>query len=290
MLDCVCGPAPLLGCRPIRVRVESIYCNPFSIQYIHYTILQIEEESLRSKLDITKAFDSVSWPFLLEVMEQMGFGQIWRDTISGLLASSSIQVLLNGFPGEYISYRRGLRQGDLLSPMLFILVMHILGIMFNKAEDAGLLQQLSRRKMLHRISMYADDVVLFLHPTTSDISVTLDILQLFGDASGLYNNAQKSNIFPIKRHEETLLEVQILLPCGIAAFPCHYLGLPLSLRKLSMQHFQPFVEKIADQLPNWKADLMTMAGRRIHVQHILTGMTIYVAMAVDIPQWVFGCY
>jgi hypothetical protein len=57
-----------------------------------------------------------------------------------------------------------------------------------------------------------------------------------------------------------------------------------------MQHFQPFVEKIADQLPNWKADLMTMAGRRIHVQHILTGMTIYVAMAVDIPQWVFGCY
>ena len=122
-------------------------------------------------------------------MEQMGFGQIWRDIISGLLASSSIQVLLNGFPGEYISYRRGLRQGDPLSPMLFILVMDILGIMFNKAEDAGLLQQLSRRKMLHRISMYADDVVLFLHPTTSDISVTLDILQLFGDASGLYNNA-----------------------------------------------------------------------------------------------------
>jgi hypothetical protein len=104
--------------------------------------------------------------------------------------------------------------------MLFILVMDILGILFNDAEEAGLLQQLSRRKRFHRISIYADDVVLFLHPTSSDISVTLDILQLLGDAFGLYNNAQKSNIFPIRCPEETLLVVQTLLPCGIAAFPC----------------------------------------------------------------------
>jgi hypothetical protein len=54
------------------------------------------------KLDITKAFDSVSWPFLIEVMKQLGFGQIWRDIICGLLAYSSTQVLLNGFPGKHI--------------------------------------------------------------------------------------------------------------------------------------------------------------------------------------------
>jgi hypothetical protein len=157
---------------------------------------------------------------------------------------------------------------ETLSPDV-ILIMDILEIMFNKAEDAGLLQQLSSRKRLQQISMYADDVVLFLHPTTSDISVTLDILQLFGDASGVYNNAHKSNIFPIKCPKETLLEVQTLLPCGIAAFLCRYLGLPLSLRKFSRQHFQPFVEKVDDQLPNRKADLMTTARRRIQVQHVL---------------------
>jgi hypothetical protein len=54
------------------------------------------------KLDITKAFDLVSWPFLIEVMQQMGFGQTWRDIICGLLASSTTQVLLNGCPGEEI--------------------------------------------------------------------------------------------------------------------------------------------------------------------------------------------
>jgi hypothetical protein len=73
------------------------------------------------KLDISKAFDSVSWPFLLEVMQKLGFGQIWRDIISGLLSSASTRVLLNGIPGDIISHRRGLRQGDPLSPMLLFL-------------------------------------------------------------------------------------------------------------------------------------------------------------------------
>jgi len=52
------------------------------------------------KLDITKAFDSVSWLFLMEVLRNLGFGQIWCDIISGLLSSSSTQVILNGDPGE----------------------------------------------------------------------------------------------------------------------------------------------------------------------------------------------
>jgi hypothetical protein len=140
------------------------------------------------KLDISKAFDSISWAFLIEVMKHMGFGDLWRDIICGLLGSSSTQVILNGCPGKRIQHRRGLRQGDPLSPMLFILVMDVLGVFFSRAEEACLLQQLYLGKNLHKISIYADDVVLFLHPTQSDISITLDILELFGDASRLHNN------------------------------------------------------------------------------------------------------
>jgi len=136
------------------------------------------------KLDITKAFDFVSWPFLLEVLRKLGFGSIWCDILSGLLASSSTQVLLNGIPGEKISHLRGLRQGDPLSPMLFILVMDVLCYMVKKAADDDMLQPLARRALQHRISLYADDVVIFLHPSASDLEVMLDLLQLFGEASG----------------------------------------------------------------------------------------------------------
>ena len=87
------------------------------------------------KLDITKAFDSVAWPFLIEVMQQIGFGQIWRDIVCGLLASSTTQVLLNGSLGEHIAHRRGLRQGDPLSPTLFILVMEVLNSLVNFAAE-----------------------------------------------------------------------------------------------------------------------------------------------------------
>lgn len=77
-----------------------------------------------------------------------------------------------------------------------------------------------------------------------------------------------------------------MLPCDIASFPCKYLGLPLSLHRLSNQQLWPLVDKIADRLPNWKADLLNRAGRRILVQHVLTGMCVYTAMAIDFPMWV----
>ena len=130
----------------------------------------------------------MSWPFLLKVLQQLGFGQLWRDIISGLLSSSSTQVLLNGVPGDLIHHRRGLRQGDPLSPMLFILIMDVLGHMITKATSEGLLLPLSSRGLQHRISIYADDVAVFLRPESGDITTTMDILNLFGEASGLKTN------------------------------------------------------------------------------------------------------
>jgi hypothetical protein len=132
--------------------------------------------------------------------------------------------------------------------MLFILVMDVLGFLFSQVEDTGLLQPLSRPSRLHRISMYADDVVLFLHPSAANISITMDILRLFGEASGLHNNENKSNVYPIQCSEDDIMVVQNLLPCEISSFPCCYLGLPLSLYKLTKEQVQPIVDRIAGQL------------------------------------------
>jgi hypothetical protein len=149
--------------------------------------------------------------------------------------------------------------------MLFILVMDVLGHMVAKAAAVGVLQPLSSRVVQHRISLYADDVVLFLRPEAMDINVIMSILQLFGEASGLKTNLQKSNVLPIRCTNTELELVQELLPCAVMDFPCKYLGLPLSLKKLTKEQVQPIIDRIADQLPGWKADLLTRAGRRILV-------------------------
>lgn len=252
-----------------------------TVKYLH----SLKQPRILLKLDITKAFDSVSWAFLLEVLRKLGFGSRWCNLICGLLSSSSTQVLLNGIPGETIKHRKGLRQGDPLSPMLFILVMDVLNLMFTRASCAGLLQPLSRRPIQHRISLYADDVALFLQPTAADITLSLRLLHLFGKASGLKTNVHKSNVLPIHCSEENLVTIQNILPCEVQNFPCKYLGLPLTIKKMTKEQVQPIIDKVAEQLPGRKADLMTRAGRVVQVHFVLTGILIYVAMATDIPPW-----
>jgi len=170
--------------------------------------------------------------------------------------------------------------------MLFILVMDVLCYMVKKkAADEGLLQPLSRRALQHRISLYANDVVFFLRPAAADMDITFDILHLFGNASGLVTNIQKSSMLPIQCNEENRETIQAHFPCQVLDFPCTYLGLPLTLQKLNKAQIQPIIDKIADQLPGWKADLLTKAGRRILVQFVLTSMLIYLVMALDLPPW-----
>jgi hypothetical protein len=164
--------------------------------------------------------------------------------------------------------------------MPFILVMDVLGFLVAKAEE-GLLQPLSSRPLHHRISLYADDVVLFLQPKEFDIQIVMSILKLFGEASGLVTNVQKSRIYPIRCSEE-VVALQQHLPCEISSFPCTYLGLPLSLKRLYRGQVQPIIDKVADQLPGWKAEFMARAGRKVHVQFVMTGRLIHLAMAVDL--------
>jgi hypothetical protein len=173
-------------------------------------------------VDISKAFDSVSWHFLLEILQHMSFGQIWRDIISGPLCSSTTQVLLNDTPGRKIFHRIGLRQGDPLSPILFILVMDVMGHMFSKATADDMLQPLARRALPHQILIYVDDVVLFIQPEENGIALTMDIMHLFGTASGLKTNLQKSNVLPIQCKEQDLHVVQQQLPCALADFLLPY--------------------------------------------------------------------
>jgi hypothetical protein len=104
--------------------------------------------------------------------------------------------------------------------------------MFLLAEDRGLLHNLQEGNVRNRISIYADDVVLFVKPIVEDLNCVKVILDCFGSASGLVCNMNKSCAIPIKCSDQAVQQGCNLLLCSSASFPCTYLGLPISDRKL----------------------------------------------------------
>jgi hypothetical protein len=131
------------------------------------------------KVDLARAFDPVAWPFMIEIMQHMGFPRGWVDWISTLLSSASTCVLLNGSPGERICHARGLRQGDPLSAMLFLLVMEVLNAMIRRADECSLLQQPGVRAIPYRTSMYVDNLFLFSRPREQDLQLLKSIFDIF---------------------------------------------------------------------------------------------------------------
>ena len=111
--------------------------------------------------DISKEFDSVNWSFLLDILAQMGFSRRWLNWISLILSTASTRIICNGSPGRRICHARGLRQGDLLSPLLFVLVMEALNALFRLADGKGLLEHLDPL-IKERLFVYADDVIVLL--------------------------------------------------------------------------------------------------------------------------------
>jgi hypothetical protein len=102
-----------------------------------------KQQGIFLKLDISKAFDSVRWDFLMEVLQNFGSGAKWRNWISILLSASSSSVLLNGSRGPWLNHFNGLQHGDPLSTMLFILAMEPLQKMMEIADSDGLLSPLT---------------------------------------------------------------------------------------------------------------------------------------------------
>ena len=162
---------------------------------------------------------------------------------------TSSQILLNGILGPSIPHGRGLRQGDPLSPLLFILAIDPLQRLLSLAMKAGILTKIARERARLRVSMYADDAVIFLRPEKHEVRALSHLLNLFEQMTGLQTNVQKSSIAPICYDSLDLDDILADLPTTQVTFPIKYLGLPLSIRRLRKVDFQPLVDKAVARLP-----------------------------------------
>jgi hypothetical protein len=174
------------------------------------------------KYDIPKAFNTINWPYLLDILRHLGFGLRWRNWISALWNTASSTFLLNGEPGKMILHCRGVRQGEPLHKLIA------------KAQDMEILTSLNKRCNTFRMSLYANDTALFISPSEKDFKAITEVL------NGLNTNLHKSKIYTINCDSSDL---HCLQNSGmvLASFPCKYLSLPLHYRKPTREMMHPLV-------------------------------------------------
>ncbi|XP_026378367.1 uncharacterized protein LOC113272784 [Papaver somniferum] len=191
------------------------------------------------KIDITQAYDSLSWNFLFQVMSKFGVSDTTIYWLQELLNSARISILVNGGPEGYFKVGRGLRQGNSMSPLLFVI-----------AEDA------LSRKITSEIQKYSLKEMMmffcFVMGKEEMLKKLMELLKIYHDSSGQRISMEKSRCFIGGTSDRRKL--QILEECGIplSEFPDKYLGVQLFSGGVKSYHVWNGVEMMKDRLAGWK--------------------------------------
>nr|XP_033509261.1 DExH-box ATP-dependent RNA helicase DExH10-like [Nicotiana tomentosiformis] len=234
------------------------------------------EPGLLCKLDLEKAFDHVNWEFLDFIMMRMGFGERWRGWIKFCISSVRFSVLVNGSPCGFFGSSRGLRQGDPLSPMLFILVMDALSKMIDRAAGGCFLRGfsapigvLSARRVSHLL--FADDTLVFCDADMDQLTYLKQVLQWFQLVSGLKINIGKCEIFPVG--EVTNIDaLSGVLRCKVGSLPTTYLGLPLGASYKDTTVWNPVIERVEKRLAGWQKRYLSKGGKEVLIKSTLSSI------------------
>ncbi|KAJ3707671.1 hypothetical protein LUZ61_011376 [Rhynchospora tenuis] len=222
------------------------------------------------KVDFAKAFDTVSWTFLTHILIERGFPPVWISWILQILRSSSSTVKVNG-----------LRQGDPLSPLLFIIVTDALQSFFNNASSliSGLVL------ISPRALQYADDTIILMEANSRSLLVVSEILSNFASLSGLRVNDAKCLFVPISIDESVLPNIASILRCQAKELPITYMGLPLSIRRPKKIHFQPLISAFQRKLDGWKARFLSLGGRLTLIKSVLMALPLHFMQVLKLPPW-----
>ncbi|CAN0918507.1 LINE-1 retrotransposable element ORF2 protein [Linum grandiflorum] len=228
------------------------------------------------KIDLRKAFDSVEWSFIISVLQAMRFSSLFISWISTCFASTMISVNFNGALCGYFPAKRGLRQGDPISPYLFVISMEILSFLFARDASTGLFAyhpQCKSVKLTHLC--FADDLMVFTKADIHSVQGVRAVLQQFHSVSGLQHNPEKSDIF-VAGVDGTTAEA-VVLHSGFrrGIMPFRYLGVPLSAGKLKRHDCRILLDKITARVRDWKAKLLSYAGRLQLIESVVGGILQY---------------
>nr|GFB83123.1 RNA-directed DNA polymerase, eukaryota [Tanacetum cinerariifolium] len=177
------------------------------------------------KVDFAKAYDSVRWDYLLDVLEAFGFGNIWCTWIRRTFSSAKASILVNGSPTIEFPFHCGLKQGDPLSPYLFILIMESLNMSFTRAIDESVFKGVHLHGSTSISHMFYIDDVMFIGEWSDDnLKGIINILQCFFLASRLKINIQKSQVLEVGVPSSIVMQAASSIGCGVLHKQFRYLG------------------------------------------------------------------
>lgn len=238
------------------------------------------------KVDLRKAFDSIRWDFVLSTLRGLNIPEKFVGWIKECICTPTFSISLNGMSDGFFKSARGLRQGDPLSPYLFVLSMEVFSKLMHSRFDSGYISYHPKTIEL-KIShlMFADDVMVFFDGSSSSLHGIYETLDDFAGWSGLQMNREKTTLYHagLSVNESRVIS-DYGFPCG--AFPVRYLGLPLMSRKLRINEYAPLLEKIKNRFRAWAVQSLSFAGRTQLIASVIYGTVNFWISTFMLPK---GC-
>ncbi|KAL7615828.1 hypothetical protein Lser_V15G00765 [Lactuca serriola] len=258
-----CIPQVVSHTQTAFIKDGNILDGPLIINEVISWLRKNKLNAFLFKVDSEKAFDCLNWKYLDSVMAQMNFGQKWRKWIFGWLSSARASVIINGSASKEFPLRRGVRQGDPLSPFLFILAAEGLNIALEEDKEQGIFHGVQLPNNGPTIShlQYADDAIFLGSWSVQNAKNLVRILRCFELSSGLKVNMAKSKLFGLGVSEVELDWLSRSVNCSIGNLPFIYLGMPVSASMSRLVHWNSLISKFQAKLSKWKAKNLSFRGR-----------------------------
>lgn len=234
-----------------------------------YTLSKRKEKkkTLGHKLDMSKAYDRMEWEFIIKILKTLGFHEAFIRIVHECISSVSYSIPLNGLPSENLNPSRGLRQGDPLSPYLFIIGMEVLFQMFINAENISNIRRIKITKNTPNIFhlFFADDSFIFFNANEENVRKVKSILEDYCKMFGQIINFHKLALCLSKgTGKVTTNMITMMLGVRLMDKDEKYLENPLTLRRRKSISFD-LVLKIKSKISSWKSSLLSQANRNILV-------------------------
>ncbi|GAU51099.1 hypothetical protein TSUD_411800 [Trifolium subterraneum] len=203
------------------------------------------------KVDFEKAYDSMDWGYLDKVMGRMSFPTLWRKWIKECVCTATASVLVNGSPTDEFPLERGLRQGDPLSPFLFLLAAEGLHVLMEAVVDRHLFEGYrigERDPVSVSHLLFADDTLLLGVKSWANVRALRAVLVLFETMSGLKVNFSKSMLVGVNIPDSYLGEAASALCCKVGKIPFLYLGLPIGGDPRRLSFWDPMLARLQNRL------------------------------------------